>query len=340
MKYHILKIIIWFETTILGYLLFLKSQSRSRGETVKKLIKLLYQLGLKKEFSQIDRLRYLKRLEKGGKSEKDSWYYDEWDLAQYQGGEVLVRSRFRGIDLWFYCDRRIKGEESILRRGFHEPELLDLMTGLVKPGRLLIDVGANIGGVSIPLARAFPESRIHAYEPNPAALTRLQRNLSLNPAANLILFNQAVGRTGGQAQFHGFTGKDLGLSSFLQPRRTEDTDKMILVEIISLDQVYLSGDFKVGLIKIDVQGFEIEVLEGADQLVSRDRPAILFEHEDSLFPSLEEAGRVKKALADFFMRHQYEVFYLTRHSSYLFFPVKWNEFLHGDLLALPVTGPS
>jgi FkbM family methyltransferase len=307
---------------------------------VKKLIKRLYRLGLKKEFSQIDRLRYLKRLEKGGKSDQDDWYYDERDRAQYPGGEVLVRSRFRDIDLWFYCDRRIKGEESILRRGFHEPELLELMAGLVKPGRLVIDVGANIGGISIPLARAFPESPVHAYEPNPGAQARFRRNLSLNPAANLTLFSQALGRTKGQGRFHGFTGKDLGLSSFLTPRETGETAESIQVEIVCLDQVYLAGDFKVGLIKIDVQGFEIEVLEGAAKLVSRDRPAILFEHEDSLFPSLEEAVRVKKALADFFARRQYEVFYLTRHSSHLFFPVGWDRFLHGDLLALPVTGPS
>ena len=89
---------------------------------------------------------------------------------------------------------------------------------------------------------------------------------------------------------------------------------------------------------MDVQGFEREVLLGAQGLVATHRPAILFEHEDQNFTTAAQAEQAKRDLARFFEEHCYGVFYITRHDPDLLFPVAWDRPLLGDLLALPDAG--
>ncbi len=295
--------------------------------------KIIYRLGLLKPYSRIDRLRYLNRLRKGKKSRQDEWAYVENDFWQAGRGDVLICSHFRDVRLFFYCSPKSKVERTIISDGLYNPAALDLAELFLVPHGILLDIGANIGSFALPLAKAHPEIEVHAYEPNPAALERFQKNISVNRVRNIAVKNWAAGRQTGEFEFWAFDNRDLGLSSFLSP--VQKGSQKIIVKMIRLDDLY-KEEKKVCLIKTDTQGYELEVLEGARGLIQKDRPPILLEHEDDLFVSKSDAKNMKMNLKTVFLDLDYEVFYLSKKDPFMLFPVQWESVLNGDLLALPL----
>ena len=89
------------------------------------------------------------------------------------------------------------------------------------------------------------------------------------------------------------------------------------------------------MIKIDVQGVELQTLKGASQIIDKDRPILIFEHEDINFPDKQTSEDAKKGLYNFFREKNYSVFYISRFSRGMLFPVQWEKHLNGDLLGLP-----
>jgi FkbM family methyltransferase len=299
----------------------------------RRFYKIMYRLGMLKPYSRIDRLRYLNRLRKGKKSPQDQWAYVEDDFRQAGRGDVLICSPFRGLRLFFYCNPISKVERTIIADGLYNPAALNLAEIFLVPDGILLDIGANVGSFGLPLAKAHPEIEVHAYEPNPSAVKRLQKNISTNRVKNVAVRNLAVGKQSGELEFWAFENGDLGLSSFLSPVQTGS--RKITVKVIRLDDLYPS-ETQVCLIKTDTQGYEFEVLEGARGLIQRGRPPILLEHEDALFASKRDAEQVRMNLKALFSDLGYEVFYLSKKDPFLFFPVQWDCILNGDLLALPL----
>lgn len=141
-----------------------------------------------------------------------------------------------------------------------------------RPGALL-DVGANIGAISVPWALQHKDKSVYAFEPQMRIYQILCANSLLNSAGNIQTFPYAV-------------GDKLGLARFPQPSLAaaqnfgaiswDSKDAKLPIVQIRLDE--LRGNFgDVGIIKIDVEGFELAVLNGAEQLIGDQRPAIYFE---------------------------------------------------------------
>lgn len=171
------------------------------------------------------------------------------------------------------------------RRGHGEPEL-DLLAHLVPRGRLAVDIGANKGLYSLPLASLC--SRVVAFEPNP----RLAGRLRLAVPRNVSVRERALSNTAGEARFFvpldesGHWRPNIG--SLEQPgERSEE----IVVERGRLDDEGLTD---IGMIKIDVEGHEGAVIEGAMATIRRDRPVMLIE---ILHKTTPQASAVMAALA-------------------------------------------
>lgn len=103
-----------------------------------------------------------------------------------------------------------------------------------------------------------------------------------------------------------------------------------------LDDILAIEGPRVSLIKIDVQGHELEALRGANAVILHHRPALILEHEDSLYLSAAEASQRKTDLAQLLSRLGYETLYISRWGPDLLAVVDWSRHLNGDLLALPL----
>ncbi len=161
---------------------------------------------------------------------------------------------------------------------------------------LYIDIGANTGLTSIPIAALGYETI--AFEPNPYAITQLAHNLSLNSPIKFCLFPFALGNSSknmSYVQLYSPPG-NMGATSVNRDWSPGKTDNnSVLAPITSLDQAIASvftpekiSKFRNILIKMDAEGFEDEVIEGAKDLVRSMRPVILFENNPPLKPNLKK----------------------------------------------------
>jgi FkbM family methyltransferase len=169
--------------------------------------------------------------------------------------------------------------EKDLWLGNYEPELLEAIEDLAQPGATAFDVGANIGYITLLLARCVgPAGRVVAFEPLPENLERLRRHLALNGLAGRVTVAPfAVGRTAGRAPFlvhaSGGMGKVEGSAG-----RAAEYRRRITVETVDLDgYVYARGNPAPSFIKMDIEGGESLAFAGMQRLLREARPIVLVE---------------------------------------------------------------
>lgn len=171
----------------------------------------------------------------------------------------------------------------IVTDGRYEVDLLQGLTEWLIPAwvpdhgkKLALDVGANIGNHALAFSPLF--ARVLAFEPNPVALHLLRANIELNQRENIEVVPFGLGRADETHNFHTVHG-NLGASRFA-------TSGDASLQIRHGDRFMLQENHReqVGLIKIDVEGMEPEVLEGLAATIDTHKPVVLFEvmNEDAL----------------------------------------------------------
>src|SRR5437660_10429431 len=116
----------------------------------RKFKQLLYRLGWLTPYAQVDRNRYLRRLKRARFT--DSRYLSQQDRIQFLANEeVVVRVEDRGVASYFHCHPRSSIEDMIIKHGFFQRTVFDTLVPFVRPGSLVIDIGANIGAYAVPL---------------------------------------------------------------------------------------------------------------------------------------------------------------------------------------------
>ncbi|WP_159433632.1 FkbM family methyltransferase [Agrococcus sp. Marseille-P2731] len=172
-----------------------------------------------------------------------------------------------------------------------EPEVLGLEQ-LVRPGDVCVDVGAAYGMYSYPLAHLVgPLGAVHSFEPQRKAHALQRAGSALAGAGRIHLTRSGVGRVAGEAEIvlpirfglpiHGHAHIGDGLVEPSRPSRWHSRTKRIRVPVTTIDEVCAArGIERVHFIKVDVEGFEPGVVQGAAEVIRRDRPSLLLEIED------------------------------------------------------------
>lgn len=139
-------------------------------------------------------------------------------------------------------------------------------------GTLALDVGANLGIHSLVLSRCVGSAgRVAAYEPNPSTHARLLANLALNDARNVSPVLAGLGASAGRSAFDAKAGEfNIGLARV-------DPAGALTIELRTVDQDVAAVGLPVSLIKIDVEGGELDVLRGARATLRRDAPSVVLE---------------------------------------------------------------
>ena len=162
----------------------------------------------------------------------------------------------------------------------HPPRAHPAALAFLSPGGVAIDVGANLGEWTVPLARAVGASgRVFAYEPAPLSAKALEATLDANALCQAEVIRCAVGDHDGDAS--------LGVPVISSARTDSGTARIgaggpghvvLSVPLSSLDSLAAErGLRRVDLIKIDVEGHEKQVLDGAEATLDRFRPTLVIE---------------------------------------------------------------
>ena len=162
--------------------------------------------------------------------------------------------------------------------GTWEPQVTAAFRSLLLPGDVCIDVGANIGYFTLLASRLVgPRGHVYALEPSPASHAALGTNLDLNAITNVTALCVAAGENNGQAILHEAPGRNRGASSILPS--AEDEATKVTVETRRLDSLVPADDLaRARLVKIDVEGYEVEVMRTLEPVFDRGaRPAVIVE---------------------------------------------------------------
>jgi len=178
---------------------------------------------------------------------------ESWDGYKWQ-----VRSDYAWDTLVLY------------RREFGVAEALLQLSGKDKT---LADVGAHIGAYTVRMSKLYRE--VYAFEPNPETIQALKANLVLNGVSNVRVFETALGDSAGELE--------LGLrqaGSTLTPLKVAHRVK---VKVARMDDVL----DRVDVVKVDVEGWEEQVLLGASRIIKDIKPAWIIEHHGLIGPEYE-----------------------------------------------------
>ncbi len=163
--------------------------------------------------------------------------------------------------------------------GTYETNLQTAIQALVQPGWVAYDVGANIGYISLLLARAVGEKgRVFSFEALPSNLSRLRANLALNHLGDrVVVIEGAVAATAESVRFlvgpSGAMGKVAGSAGRSYPER----DALEVPGIVLDDFVYQDGHPPPQVVKMDIEGGEVLALRGMARLLAECRPLVLME---------------------------------------------------------------
>lgn len=165
----------------------------------------------------------------------------------------------------------------LFRRGVHEPGLTNLLlTRFAGPAeRRFIDAGANIGYFSCLMSKlAGPAGQVLAIEPEPKNIALLRQNLKINNLSNVMVHACALGASEGSAMLGLYKPSNRGRHSIVESGQKQ----AIEVPITTLDNLTRASgnDLKSwSLVKIDVEGYEAFVLDGARETLSRTQTLVM-----------------------------------------------------------------
>ena len=231
------------------------------------------------------------------------WRFGQWDRKDPRAWlrrSIWKFARSRGYDgpvatRWYLglrFNHHLSGDMSQCTYvdGRYEPNEMYAMSNLLRDGMYVVDVGANAGVFTLIAARRVGATgKVFAFEPSPRDRARLLANVAANALRNVSVQPAALGRAPGKAVLQVSSAEHPGhntIGGFAYS--AEAGSGSVEVDVTSLDDFVRDRHLeRLDLLKIDVEGSETTVLQGAEQTLRRFRPAIITEAYD---PALRHLG--------------------------------------------------
>ncbi len=225
--------------------------------------------------------------------------FDRW-LSSRTRGTTRLNKLLRGLwpirlvqceidyGILLHLDPENYVDSYCIRSGFYEREVLHAITSDIRADDVFWDIGANIGIMSIAIAKLYPNTQVVSFECNPLTTHRLSTNIRLNQAA-IRVFSVALSDQNRMATFSIQNTGNSGISS-LTPWINTNYESEVSVATRTADSLIETNDApSPTLIKIDVEGSELRVLLGlSDHLASKTLRKIVFEAADpELYDKIE-----------------------------------------------------
>jgi len=216
----------------------------------------------------------------------------------------------------------------------YETANTEFLKKLVKKGWISLDVGANIGYYTLLLATLSQNGKVYAFEPNRLDYNVLKLNTSINNFKNITTNNLALSNKNSYETFN--ITQDSGFSSFRDTQR-EKIDKIIKVKTKTLDSYVEKNNIKrIDFIKLDIEGAEKIMLEGAQKTLTTIKPKIMMIEicKENLKP-YQETG---ETVINFLNQFHYQPYILKNNKLELFNTKEYGKsidiyFIHKNYIA-------
>jgi len=164
----------------------------------------------------------------------------------------------------------------------------------------ILDVGANVGSILLNIAKLCQTAKIVGFEPDPRNFQRATNNIRLNTALNVCVVNKGLGLKSETVKLYHVNNKNAGMNRILNDSVAMTSSSVLdydEIQIVRLDDfIREEGLTNIDLIKIDVEGYELNVLMGAEDTLKRHRPTLFIELDDD---NLRAQGQSARELVNF-----------------------------------------
>jgi FkbM family methyltransferase len=178
------------------------------------------------------------------------------------------------------------------------------MVTLLKPGATFVDIGANVGFMSVIAARLIgSKGTVFAFEPVPENAHLIRHNASINNFRNIETIEKAVSDMSGSEEL--YLARHSGGAALKKAGPPPDATGVIPVDVTTIDLFVATRPmFCPIFVKIDVEGAELAVLKGMSDTLERFKPAIVFEIDDSEALKCDEKANACKS---FLQENKYRI---------------------------------
>lgn len=180
-------------------------------------------------------------------------------------GTLKVSTKY-GFDFYVIPN----GGQEIYNLGFYEAGTLHVMGKCLKEGDHFIDVGASIGLMSVFAGRLTGRGNVLSFEPQKERFEVLKKNIELNGCKNIRLFNSGLAEKSGKAKLFTDNFSPSVVDDQDHKSRFEEIDMLVLDDVLDREKIQ-----HVHFVKIDVEGFEMNVLKGSQKLLAGENPPIV-----------------------------------------------------------------
>lgn len=212
--------------------------------------------------------------------------------------------------------------KSLETYGEYSQSEVDLFGKVVKQGDTVLEIGGNIGSLMLPLSRLIGNGILMTFEPERTAFYALAGNIAINNLRNVFCFQQAMGKETGAIKIpeldidktENFGGLELDKDYSQCPHYP-----------VGLNTIDNLGLQRCDLIKIDVEGMELAVLEGAAKTIEKFNPILIVE---------DDRQQKSEALREFIRSKGYKMYV---HQAPFFNPNNWygvNEDVFGNVVSI------
>ncbi len=171
---------------------------------------------------------------------------------------------------------------------------------LCLPAMVVLDIGTNLGYTALRLAKKASEGMVIGFEPDPQNFALCQKNLAANNFSNLHVHNVGLGAARKTAIMETRVSFNRGGN-----RINESIADGERIEVHRLDDYYNSlGVSRIDLMKIDVEGYELQILRGAEKVIREHRPKLFVEVDDN---NLKDQGDSAELLIGFLKNLGYRI---------------------------------
>lgn len=184
------------------------------------------------------------------------------------------------------------GSYEYILGNYEDPKTIDTFLSWLKPASVFYDLGANAGYFTLMANRVITEGKIYAFEPSPAARQLFEEHLKLNSAKitadNISLLPFAISDAENQIEFSDSNIQKEGNTYIKGSPIFNGAENKITVQCYSVDGLQQQGFERPDVMKIDVEGAEYDVLQGAVNTLKRYKPCILLATHDCHLPGVQE----------------------------------------------------
>lgn len=189
--------------------------------------------------------------------------------------KVLMISRKNKIKM--VCDELDERTTpiEILNFGDYEKQYFTFFTSILKNLKVFFDIGANIGWYSLNAAKIYPDLKVFAFEPIPKTFNYLKENIKMNGLKNVKSFNFGFSDSNKDVFFYYYQEGSGNASE--KPLSKNKNQIKIPCKLKKLDDFSNNRNYKINVIKCDVEGAELTVFKGALKTLSNDKPIVFSE---------------------------------------------------------------